>query len=432
MNMNVLKDTAEWRNVAIGFPAISGKDGWIEYHFATKRKVKLAVNETTGTVDYHELGLLEKCAAGQRLATLHPPVEGASGLSPLGEILPYRRGVAERLVEEDNTSLSADGTELYAKINGHIYLAQSRVVVSPVFHVIGSVGPETGNIHFVGSVVVSGGVEDGYSIQATERVVVGRTVGRVQIEAGGDIEVRGGMSGHGKGSLHAGGDIRIRFLQEATVHARGSIFVAEAVLHSKVESGDRILVGAGSFESRRGVVVGGHLRAHREVSCRTLGTPFATKTVVEAGVNPWILRRAEVLARNLKKEKRNFANVRKGVLMLRALSDHMQGLPAEKERLLQALLGVHASLSDEIARILEELRELEAQGLVKVEGRVTVIGRTHVGVRIQIGNSAYDLAAAIDRAIFIEREARIRIRPLEYMPSLDQAALVSKISPNNR
>ena len=406
----------DWVAVAKGRPVVPGKDGWVEYHFSTEKKVKLAVDEETGSVDHHELGLVENCVEGQLLATLRSPEDGSSGVTVRGEYLPSKQGKAGRMIPGKNVVVSADGKELHAGMNGHVFLTGDRVTVSPVFTVSGSVGPQTGNIHFVGSVEVTGGVEDGYKIQATERVAVGKTIGKAEIDAGGDIEIRGGMAGHGEGKLHAGGDIRVRFLQEATVDARGAVYVSEAVMHSTVESGTKIFVGVGPVESKKGVVVGGLLRAFQEVNCRTLGTPMATKTNVEVGVNPKILRRVEELTGMLKKEKENFDKVRKGVLTLKALSAKMGGLPDDKEKILSTLTGAHESLRAQIARISEELQELEAQAQVKVAGRVSVAATAHSGVRIQIGSSSYYLTESFDFTTFTEDAAEIKKRPYEAPP----------------
>lgn len=293
----------------------------------------------------------------------------------------------------------------------------SRSSPLPLRVVNGSVGPETGDIHFTGDVEIAGGVADGYRVRTTGRVVVGKSVGMVEIEAGGDIEIHGGMAGHGAGSLISGGDVRIRFLQEAVVDARGSVRVSGTVIHSTIESGSRIIVGTRASDLKGGVVIGGLLRAFSEVTCRTLGTVFATKTSVEVGADPRHIRQMEKLNKTLTVERENLANVRKGVDTLKALSSQMGGLPAEKEQILRTLMGVLESIRGRVAGAREELRALETEkDESKVAGRVSVAGTAHPGVRIIIGASALILTKPIDHAIFFEEESKIGTRAHQCRP----------------
>lgn len=405
---------AQPRVVARGRTVEQGNDGFVKYHFEVERKVHLKENEETGQVDLKELGLIENCVEGQLLATIEPPTAGLPGLTVRGEYLAPKPGKPAKIGAGKGTVLSADESECRAAQNGQVYLAGGKVVVSPVYVVKGDVGPKTGNINFLGTVEVHGGVDDGYSIKAANSVVVSKTVGKVQIEAGKDIEIRGGMAGHSEGALRAGGDVRIRFLQEAIVEARGSVLVSDAIMHSTVEAGERVLVGVGPVESRKGIIVGGRIRALSEINCRTLGNASTTKTSVEVGINPKLVRRIEELSGELRKEKENFDKVRKGILSLKTVQVRLGGtLPPDKEKILSTLVGAQESLRTRLTELSDELQGLEAQAQVKVAGKVCVAGTAYPGVRIGIGSAGFYLTEKFDFTTFHEEEAEIRKKTYE-------------------
>lgn len=402
------------RVVARGRKVEDGEDGWIEYHFDTERKVRLKMDEDTGQVDHKELGLVQNVVEGQLLATLHPPKEGTPGLTVKGEYIPPRPGKEAKLQVGKGAVLSPDGKEIRAELNGQVALVAGKVTVSPVYVVKGDVGASTGNINFLGTVEVHGSIEDGYVVKATEGIVVQKTVGKAHLEAGGNVEIRGGVAGHNEGFVRSGGDVQARFLQEARVEAKGDVIVQDAIMHSTVEAGGRVLVGVGPVASRKGTIVGGQVRALYEVNCRSLGSPMSTKSSVEVGVSPRVLRRIEELSAELKKDKENFDRVRKGILALKTIKARLGGnLPEDKEKILRSLLGAQEGLKTKLADSTRELDELEAQAQVKVAGKISVADEAHPGVRIGIGAASLYLTESYKFVTFYEEEGEIRHRTYE-------------------
>ena len=125
-----------------------------------------------------------------------------------------------------------DGDYIVAGINGQVLLKGKLLSVEPVFEVSGDVGPETGNINFIGSVLVKGSVSDNFSIKAEGNIEVNGTVGKCDLEAKGDIIVKLGIQGNENSFVRAGGDVIAKFIQFSNVESANNVIVTEAILNT--------------------------------------------------------------------------------------------------------------------------------------------------------------------------------------------------------
>jgi uncharacterized protein (DUF342 family) len=147
----------------------------------------------------------------------------------------------------------------------------------PIYSVQGDVDFNTGNLDFEGNIMVSGGVKPGFRLRASGNIQIGGTVEAAQVEAGGDIQVNGGIVGQGEAMVRAGGNIAARFVEAAELHAKGQILIGSEIRGSTCISEDRVIVaGAGR-------IVGGQVRGKESVEARVLGSTSATPTSVQAG-----------------------------------------------------------------------------------------------------------------------------------------------------
>lgn len=385
--------------VAEGRPVVDGEDGWVDYQFELERHIHLKHDETSDRVDFKELNLIENVVEGQLLAVKKLPQPGVAGITVKNEYVAPRPGREVHLLVGKNVTLSPDGTEAHAAANGMPVLLANKVTVSQVYVVKGSVGPATGNINFLGTVQITDSVEDGFSVKATDGIAVGKTVGKAELESGGDITVRGGII---EGKCVANGTIRAKFVQESTIEAKGDVLVAEAILHSQVQCGGRVIVGLGG---RKGTIAGGQIRAWKLVACRVLGSPMSTKTTVDVGINPKLLSRMEELQVAILKDRTNFENLKKGMVALEALRERLGQLPPEKEKIRDTLVLAQNSLRTKLQEMAGELKELQTQAAVKVHGKVSVSEDAHPGTKITIGTSVF-YVNKVEKFVTFKEEAR--------------------------
>lgn len=396
--------------VAEGRPVTDGIDGEIIFHFETEKVHKPRVVDEDGKVDHKELGLLENVVEGQLLAEKKPPTSGTAGVTVKNEYIASKPGKEARLLAGKNVKLSPDESEARATANGLAMLHAGKVVVSQVYTVKGSVGAETGNINFLGTVQIADSVEDGYTVKATEDIIVGKTVGKATLEAGRNVIIRGGIMGHNEGRIVAGNDVRSRYIQEAKVDARRDIIATEAILHSEVEAGSRIIVGLGG---RKGMVTGGQIRALKLLACRTLGSKMSTKTVVDVGINPKYLARSEELQETIIQDRKNFENIQKGMTSMAGLKEKLGALPPDKEKILNTLVLARDSLKAKLQESAQALRDVQSKIAMDVKGKISVEETLYSGVKLAIGSVSYYVTTEERHVTLTEAGGEIRMHAYE-------------------
>jgi len=256
-------------------PPRKGPDGYVEYLFSTSDSLAPKVG-SDGVADYKNLDYIKVAEKGQLLARRHPPLQGADGVDIFGVPIEGVFGEPPMNPLGKNTYLSEGEAELYAEVSGHIRHSFGIVAIEEVL-VLGAVDNKTGNIDYIGDVLVKGDVAPGFSVKATGSVVVKGTVEGAVIEAGHTLSVEGGIIGGGdmqSGSVVAGSDLRCRFLQGCEVRSSGSIY-ADSILLSEVHCrGDLVLSGTKS------ALVGGEVFVSGKVVAKQIGNDNHTPTNV--------------------------------------------------------------------------------------------------------------------------------------------------------
>lgn len=103
----------------------------------------------------------------------------------------------------------------------------------------------------MGNVIIRGNVLSGFIVEAGGSVEVMGVVEAAVIKADGDIILRRGMQGLGKGLLKSGGDIIAKYIENSIIEAKGDI-KAEAIMHSNVKCGNKLeLSGKRPFDRRK-------------------------------------------------------------------------------------------------------------------------------------------------------------------------------------
>ncbi len=289
--------------VAEGRRPVDGEDGAIIHHELLQTPAGYPRLTKDGRADFFDLNLVRNVTKDTVLATKKPPTRGEPGTDVYGRPVRARDGREVRLRAGPGTRLSPDGQSVIATVEGHASISHSgEVTVSPIFTVPGDVGYGSGNIDFVGTVVVQGDVTQGFSVKAGQNVEVHGGIMGGTVEAGGDVLVRYGIVGGGRGRVKAGGKVRCRFIESAEVEAGGDVVVSDGILGSQV-SGDSVTVTGG-----RGSIVGGRIRARREISAQTLGSAMGAPTDLQVGVPPAVRAELEHIREQLSRVEDRFGH----------------------------------------------------------------------------------------------------------------------------
>jgi uncharacterized protein (DUF342 family) len=398
--------------VAEGTKPQNGADAEIIYNFNVYRD-EVQLKEKNGRVDFRELNLVENVEAGQILATKKPPEEGMPGRTVTGKSLPAKPGKNIQIEIGKNVKLSDDGMSAIATINGQVLLIAGKINVEPIYTVEGDVNFKTGNILFLGTVIVKGNVEDGFTVKAAGNIEVMGSVGKCVLDAEGEIIVHQGILGKNEGKVRAGSNLVAKFIENARIDVEENVLVSDGIIHSFVDANKRILC-----QGKRASIVGGRLRAANEIHAKTLGSVAGTETILEVGIDPkrkeklsQALRRKEELEKSLEELVRNIST-------LENLKKVQREFPEDKQK----------NLSELNDRRSEILRELEETGgmineintylqSIKISGKVSASDRVFPGVKIFIKNESLVVRNEFKNVTFSLENKEIRM--IKYEP-IDQ------------
>jgi uncharacterized protein (DUF342 family) len=339
-----------------------------------------------GSVDFFSLGLVRNVSEGTVLIKKEPPTKGVTGMGVTGAQIPAPDGKDYPFKPGKGVRVTPDGLSLVAEVAGHAVMARDNTVfVSPIFEIMGDVDTAVGNIDFVGTVVVRGSIHSGFSVRAGQNVEVWGGIEGAVVEAGGDIIVRYGIQGAGRGRIVAGGKIQCKFLENADVRCRRDLLVVDGILHSRVRSGGKVQV-----VGRRGAIMGGQVKAAEEISTRFLGTPQSTLTEVEVGVAPEIRDEYETCRKELAEAQENMRKAQQIVAALRELEAKQPKLWSDQKRqsLMRTLRSVY-HFQGLVEQYTARKAELEEALQSVSAGRIRVLETVYPGVRVLMGNQQY-------------------------------------------
>ncbi len=391
--------------VAEAIKPVDGRDAYIEYNFETDRS-KLKMQESdTGQVNFKELNLIQNVVEGQPLAQKIPAERGKGGKTIFGRYLEAKNGKDINLPVGKNVVVDSDGHTILAAMNGQVQLVGDKICVEPVMEIEGDVSIKTGNITFLGTVIVKGNVDDGFDIKASGNIEVYGTVGRSTLIADGNIVVSLGIMGRDEGVIQAGKSLWAKFIQNATVMAEDFVIVADGIINSYVTAHKRILV-----QGKRASIIGGHLCAIEEISSKTVGSGGGgSETVLEVGVDPRIKRRMNEITETKAKLEKELEENGLDIQTLENMEKLRRSLPEEKAAQLEALRVRRREIENEVYDLNTEFEDLQGKlRELKIIGKVSVSGTVHPGVKIFVRDVKDEIRAEVKAVTFFYENGFVR------------------------
>lgn len=296
----LLKNLVEQKNFGMsvkfaqGTPPIDGKDGVIvnKIEFTSSQRPKELGG---GYVDYYERETFNTVKTGDVIAEYIKPVPCVNGKNVLGEDIVAKEGKELPLPVGENVEVSEDGSKIIASTDGVAEIKNDKYFVSNILTIDGNVDLSVGNIHFEGNVKISGNVAACISITAEGSVEILGTVEGASITSKGDIRLKRGILGGGKGILKADGDVYAKFIENATVIAKKNIY-ASSIIHSNVESYESIIVSGD-----KGMIFGGTAKATNKITAQCIGSNANVATIIEIGISPCLREEYDELQEKMKK-----------------------------------------------------------------------------------------------------------------------------------
>ncbi len=251
----------------------------------------------------------------------------------------------------------------------------------------------TGNISFDGTININGDVKDGMKIHSSGDVFVGGTVEAAEIEADGNIVIKGGVIGH---SEHSGdpneipffsakiiskGSISAHFAENVCMEAGTDIIIEEFSMHNHLTALNRILIGKSG--GKKGRIIGGITCASVLVKAAIIGSKAGFITKIKAGFNPYLQTQLDKLKLEIDANTNEQENINKVVTFVLAHPEK------DKNDLLNKLIHTREKLEIDCARLHADRTELLSKMTLAEHVQIIVEEAVHCGTEIQIGNSIW-------------------------------------------
>jgi uncharacterized protein (DUF342 family) len=339
-------------HVASGRVPERGDHSSFTYNFDTSDQHK-PKEGSDGHIDYKDINFIQNTVKDTVLATKTPPTAGKQGVNvkgkeikgPDGRDIPFNNGA--------NTQVSSDGLSLIATASGAIQFQQGKVSVMDVMVLNGDIDHTVGNVDCRGSLRVSGGIKAGYKIVVDGDLEVGGNVEDAEIHVKGNVMIKGGFFGEGGGVLEAGGDITLKFAEGQRIAAGREVQIGGEIVNCRVEAGERVVV-----KGRRGKIIGGTLRARREIRAAVLGSEAGTATELQVAYDPALIKRYGEVVKEMQRLRDDETRVKEALYMLYRLQ--MEGkLPPAKLAALAKLEQFQKETPTNLAALAQQKTEIE-------------------------------------------------------------------------
>jgi uncharacterized protein (DUF342 family) len=202
----IVEDLAKGHNeeevrIASGQPVTKGEDDTVEIYFKHSSKKEFEVDDS-GNIDFKSIGNITSVKKGDVICKRIKGKDGMPGKNIYGQPIQPNRKKEKDIVAKEGCNFIDENT-IVATIDGRPEVKGTVFSVHNVYQVVSDVDIKTGNINFIGDVIIHGEVKEGMNVEAGNTLQVNSNVLRAIIKAGGDVEIRGNVI---SSSIVAGGE----------------------------------------------------------------------------------------------------------------------------------------------------------------------------------------------------------------------------------
>jgi len=338
--------------VAVGRMPERGAHATFVYNFDASLTHK-PKEGSDGLIDYRDINFIQNIEKGAVLATKVPATPGNPGMSVKGKEIkgadgkdiPFKNGV--------NTEVSSDGLSLTATASGAIQFQFGKVSVMDVIEIKGDIDHTVGNIDCRGSVRVTGGVKAGFKLTIDGDLEVAGNVEEAEIHVKGNIMVKGGAFGERGGIMEAGGDITLKYAEGQRLLAGNEIQVGGEIVNCQVEAGQRVTV-----KGQRGKIIGGSVRARREIRAAVLGSEAGSRTDLQVAYDPEMMSRYHSVIKEIQRINEDSTRIKEALYVLYRLQMDNK-LPPEKKAAMAKLEQFQKEAPENLKLLIQQKAEIE-------------------------------------------------------------------------
>ncbi len=379
---------------------VDGVDGTIKYHF-DKDSVIAPVEDEHGTVDYKNLGLVKNILRGTPIADITQPTEGEPGKDISGKTVAQHIGVPVNVNLGSGTVLTEDGSQIIASVDGNLRFVGGCFVVEEELLVRGDVDVKTGNIDFIGNVIIKGNVLEGYSVISQKNITINGTVTSAIIKADGDITIRLGSI---NSEIECKGNVKLGFCENSKIHCENDVEAATFV-------GGEVYAGQNILATGKGVMVGGKYTALKNIEAATIGSEGYTKTVLTLGNNAVLSEEKDQLTHKNEELEDKVDQLGKILTTLTELAKAAK-LSPEREHMKVEAMKSRFQIQGEIKRNQARIADIERTLELKQNLSVSCRKEFYPGVIIRINSFIHQVNVYTSRSKAAIGEGGIVFLPL--------------------
>lgn len=149
-------------------------------------------DENYKSVDYKAIGTVDGVGKGEVLAVLYPGKNGEDGIDVTGMNIVTKDAKKIVLCVGEGCKIT-DKCTVVSTNEGRPSSRGNTFFVYKTHKIDGDVELKTGNIQFVGDIIVSGSVNEGMKVEAGNSILVKNNVAQAEINASGDIVIKGNV-----------------------------------------------------------------------------------------------------------------------------------------------------------------------------------------------------------------------------------------------
>ncbi len=385
--------------VALGDKPVNGENGSFTLLFNATKSFK-AKERPDGSIDFHNLDIVENVSKDQLLCTITPPKEGVDGLSVTNRRILHKKGKPLPSMTGKNTRLGDDGVSVFSNIDGQVEFDGKKIHVNECLYVK-NIDFSTGNVKVNGNLFIQGTVQQGLSVEAGGNIDVQGTVESALLKASGNIILHSGITGS---QLHCDGDLTSRFIENCTVFAKGSID-SEYILNSRIQCGQCLLI-----KGSRSKFLGGSCLVGQSIISRDIGSPAGVKSELELGTNPEIIEKQQEIVRLIPDLERQNQSLKPLIDLFQKLRDANRLTP-DKQTIYENIMATYHENKNRIETAIMELEHINENIVTKGYGKIICTGTIYPGTRVKFGSANMVVTSALQNTSIYYDKGEIRQGP---------------------
>ena len=391
--------------IAEGRLPVHGEPGKLEIFFNYKREFN-PVEDKDGRIDYKDISFLISVKKGDVLCTLKQPTDGIPGETVSGKVLEAKQGGERTLplgknVEPDQK----DPDTLVASVDGCVNynIAQNIIDVSPALEIKGDVDFKTGNVEFNGTLKVGGDIKSGFIVKTDGDLEVGGCIEDAEVDVGGDVMVKKGYIGRGKGHLKVAGNAVLKHAQGQNITVDGNLEMGGELMHCNTRVGKSLVAS-----SRAGWIIGGSTMVVGNIEANQIGSESYSHTEISVGVNFQLLDRIKEIEQEEDTIRQNQEKVKKGMYNLARLRIKLKGnLPPDQEAMFDRLQDTSNYYPKQLETLKTEKERIKKEIENSGASYVKVMKTMYPGVKITIGKFSKVFTEKLERKVIKEVRGEI-------------------------